>query len=54
VPFLPYIFDEPVEHATEWVFYNAFKAIGGEKAVAGRSPTGNHHRSGDKVPEKEL
>ncbi|KAF1946932.1 hypothetical protein EJ02DRAFT_450266 [Clathrospora elynae] len=40
VPFLPYIFDEPVEHATEWIFYNAFKAIGGEKAVEGRPVTG--------------
>ncbi|KAI0584959.1 MTP18 multi-domain protein [Pyrenophora tritici-repentis] len=40
VPFLPYMFDEPVEHATEWIFYNAFKAIGGEKAVEGRPVTG--------------
>lgn len=51
VPFLPYMFDEPVEHATEWVFYNAFKMVGGEKAVEGRAPMGNHVRSGDK---KEL
>ncbi|KAJ4363009.1 hypothetical protein N0V83_010127 [Neocucurbitaria cava] len=40
VPFLPYMFDEPVEHATEWIFYNAFKMIGGEKAVEGRPSTG--------------
>jgi fission process protein 1 len=40
VPFLPYMFDEPVEHATEWLFYNGFKAIGGEKAVEGRPVTG--------------
>ncbi|KAH7382379.1 mitochondrial 18 KDa protein-domain-containing protein [Phaeosphaeria sp. MPI-PUGE-AT-0046c] len=40
VPFLPYIFDEPVEHATEWIFYNAFKTFGGEQAVAGRPVTG--------------
>ncbi|KAH6857362.1 hypothetical protein J4E91_006207 [Alternaria rosae] len=40
VPFLPYIFDEPVEHATEWLFYNAFKTFGGEKAVEGRPATG--------------
>ncbi|KAH8701401.1 mitochondrial 18 KDa protein-domain-containing protein [Phaeosphaeriaceae sp. PMI808] len=40
VPFLPYIFDEPVEHATEWIFYNGFKTFGGEKAVAGRPATG--------------
>ncbi|KAF2029755.1 hypothetical protein EK21DRAFT_100974 [Setomelanomma holmii] len=40
VPFLPYMFDEPVEHATEWIFYNAFKTFGGDKAVAGRPVTG--------------
>ncbi|KAL5113246.1 hypothetical protein ACEQ8H_008886 [Pleosporales sp. CAS-2024a] len=40
VPFLPYMFDEPVEHATEWLFYNGFKAVGGEAAVAGRPVTG--------------
>ena len=33
VPALPYMFDEPVEMATEWVFHNAFKAIGGPDAV---------------------
>ncbi|KAF2748802.1 hypothetical protein M011DRAFT_441292 [Sporormia fimetaria CBS 119925] len=54
VPFLPFIFDEPVEHATEWVFYNAFKAFGGEKAVEGRKPMGNHHRPGDVEEKKEL
>ncbi|KAH7131853.1 mitochondrial 18 KDa protein-domain-containing protein [Dendryphion nanum] len=41
VPFLPYVFDEPVEHATEWIFYNAFKTFGGPDAVAGRPVTGN-------------
>ncbi|CAO2652790.1 Nn.00g022010.m01.CDS01 [Neocucurbitaria sp. VM-36] len=40
VPFLPYMFDEPVEHATEYIFYNAFKMFGGEKAVEGRPSTG--------------
>lgn len=54
VPFLPFIFDEPVEHATEWAFYNAYKAIGGEKAVEGRAPMGNHHRHKDATKEKEL
>jgi fission process protein 1 len=34
------MFDEPVEHATEWIFYNGFKAIGGESAVRGRPVTG--------------
>ncbi|KAF2636810.1 hypothetical protein P280DRAFT_408423 [Massarina eburnea CBS 473.64] len=40
VPFLPYLFDEPVEHATEWVFYNGFKFFGGAQAVEGRPVTG--------------
>jgi fission process protein 1 len=40
VPFLPFVFDEPVEHVTEWLFYNAFKTFGGEKAVEGRPATG--------------
>ena len=40
MPFLPYMFDEPVEHATEWIFYNAFKTIGGPQAVQGRPVTG--------------
>lgn len=40
MPFLPYILDEPIEHATEWAFYNAFKAIGGPQAVEGRPVTG--------------
>lgn len=34
------MFDEPVEHATEWIFYNGFKAVGGPQAVEGRPVTG--------------
>ena len=40
VPALPFLFDEPVEEAVEWTFYNAFKAIGGEEAVGTRHSTG--------------
>ncbi|KAL2429965.1 hypothetical protein ABEF95_013548 [Exophiala dermatitidis] len=40
VPALPYLFDKPVEEAVEWVFYQAFRAIGGEKAVGDRHSTG--------------
>ncbi|RVX68577.1 hypothetical protein B0A52_07004 [Exophiala mesophila] len=43
VPALPYIFDEPVEAAVEWSFYQAFKAIGGENAVGQRHSTGREH-----------
>lgn len=47
VPALPYMFDHPVEVATEKVFHTAFELIGGPAAV-GKSGTGG------KVPEKEL
>lgn len=40
VPALPYMFDEPVEMATEWVFHNAFRAIGGPDAVRHSPETG--------------
>jgi fission process protein 1 len=40
VPALPFIFDEPIEHLTEQVFYHAFKLFGGPQAVEGRPVTG--------------
>lgn len=40
VPALPYMFDAPVEHATEWVFHKAFETIGGPDAVRARPETG--------------
>ena len=33
VPFLPYIFDEPVDEAVEWSFRTAIRAYAGEDAV---------------------
>ncbi|PWY66852.1 hypothetical protein BO94DRAFT_579653 [Aspergillus sclerotioniger CBS 115572] len=33
VPFLPYIFDEPVEEAVEWAFRTGIRAYAGEDAV---------------------
>lgn len=33
VPALPYLFDEPVEHATSLVFHKGFELIGGPSAV---------------------
>jgi len=33
VPFLPYVFDKPVEHTVQWTFHRAFAAIGGPDAV---------------------
>ncbi|PGH06809.1 hypothetical protein AJ79_06452 [Helicocarpus griseus UAMH5409] len=33
VPFLPYVFDKPVEHGVQWAFRNAFLMVEGERAV---------------------
>lgn len=33
VPFLPYIFDHPVDEAVNWAFYTALRAYAGEAAV---------------------
>ncbi|MCJ1404782.1 hypothetical protein MMC11_008008 [Xylographa trunciseda] len=59
VPFLPYMFDKPVENAVEWTFHKAFETFGGPEAV-GHSPTTGREaqlqRDGTKgkVKEKEL
>ncbi|KAG6187517.1 hypothetical protein E4U22_002351 [Claviceps purpurea] len=37
VPFLPWLFDEPVENAVEWAFHTGFGAFGG-KAYVGDAP----------------
>jgi fission process protein 1 len=37
VPFLPFIFDKPVEEAVEWTFHKGFELFGG-KAAVGDSP----------------
>jgi fission process protein 1 len=44
VPFLPYIFDEPVEHAVDWAFRRSFEALGKIPKEEKR----------EKVKEKEL
>lgn len=57
VPALPYMFDQPVEHATEWIFHKAFETIGGPQAVGldekGRG-SGLEHRKAEKEMSKEL
>jgi len=40
VPFLPFIFDKPVEEAVEWTFHKAFETVGGPNAVGHRPATG--------------
>ncbi|KAI4738067.1 hypothetical protein E4T50_11458 [Aureobasidium sp. EXF-12298] len=59
VPALPFMFDEPVEAAVEWVFHKAFSAVGGEAAVHGRPETGRSallqvEAKAGAVKEKEL
>jgi len=36
VPALPFMFDKPVEHATEWIFHKGFELVGGPEAVGHR------------------
>ncbi|KAF6821183.1 hypothetical protein CPLU01_12541 [Colletotrichum plurivorum] len=57
VPFLPRLFDEPVENAVEWVFHKGFETYGGKEAVGNAPATGREDllakRPKDKK-EKEL
>lgn len=43
VPFLPFIFDKPVEGAVEWTFHKAFETFGGKEAVGTSPSTGREH-----------
>ena len=52
VPFLPAMFDEPVEHAVEWAFHKGFEAVGGKKYV-GDSPVTGREKLLDKPKVKE-
>ena len=52
VPALPYIFDVPVERATEFVFHKGFELVGGPRAVGKDPATGIKRKSAEK--EKEL
>lgn len=52
VPALPYLFDKPVEEATEFVFHKAFELVGGPAAVGHGEPQGKI--AAPKHKEKEL
>ena len=59
VPFLPVIFDKPVEEAVEWSFYKAFEKIGGPDAVAHSTQVGRQEKLDKEskktaIKEKEL
>jgi len=54
VPFLPTLFDQPVENAVEWLFHKGFETVGG-KAYVGNAPSMGREDSMHKRPkEKEL
>lgn len=54
VPFLPTLFDQPVESATEWIFHKGFETFGGKDAV-GEAPTTGREKAMIRRPkEKEL
>lgn len=54
VPFLPTLFDEPVENAVEWVFHKGFASMGGQKYVGDAPATGREKALSQKPKEKEL
>jgi fission process protein 1 len=54
VPFLPTLFDEPVENAVEWIFHRGFEAYGGKKFVGDAPKTGREDMLSKKPKEKEL
>jgi mitochondrial fission process protein 1 len=54
VPFLPTLFDEPVENAVEWVFHKGFASMGGQKYVGDAPSTGREKALSQKPKEKEL
>jgi len=43
VPFLPFLFDKPVEEAVEWTFHKGFETFGGKDAVGNTPSTGREH-----------
>ncbi|KAF5713366.1 mitochondrial fission process 1 [Fusarium mundagurra] len=54
VPFLPAMFDEPVENAVEWAFHKGFETFGGEAAVGNAPTTGREDLLAKRPKEKEL
>ena len=54
VPFLPTLFDEPVETAVEWVFHKGFEAFGGKDYVGDAPTVGREQALSQKPKEKEL
>ena len=53
VPFLPSLFDKPVENAVEWVFHKGFATFGGKEYVGDAPTTGREKALIQKPKEKE-
>lgn len=53
VPFLPRVFDKPVENAVEWVFHKGFEAFGGHEAVGNAPLIGRERQLSEKPKEKK-
>nr|POE87993.1 mitochondrial fission process protein 1 [Quercus suber] len=54
VPALPFMFDKPVEIATEWVFHKGFEFVGGPEAVGHRHAAATVDQGAGQRKEKEL
>lgn len=54
VPFLPTLFDKPVENAVEWVFHKGFEVVGGKDYVGSSPAMGREELLNKRPKEKEL
>lgn len=54
VPFLPKLFDKPVENAVEWTFHKAFETFGGKEAVGDAPRIGREKQLSEKPKEKKA
>lgn len=53
VPFLPKLFDKPVENAVEWAFHKGFETFGGPEAVGTSPLIGRERQLSEKPKEKK-
>jgi len=53
VPFLPAIFDKPVENAVEWVFHKGFETLGGQQAVGNAPLIGRERQLSERPKERK-
>ncbi|KAK4032886.1 mitochondrial 18 KDa protein-domain-containing protein [Parachaetomium inaequale] len=53
VPFLPALFDKPVENAVEWAFHKGFEKFGGHEAVGNAPLIGRERQLSERPKEKK-